>query len=146
MKMHVQDQVWNYFFFFHTNRPKKIFSRLFQAGKWPIFSILFKTPWQLYKWTHPVRFQLHGADEWVHNDAFNFPVEIIRHSSGRVRIDGRGFGSRHGEATRAVDGATAAIVLEEEPESWRECLLNKTKNTVLFDHDRKILQIFTSNR
>jgi len=34
-------QVWKIIFFFHTNRPKKIFSRLENDQ---IFSILFKTP------------------------------------------------------------------------------------------------------
>jgi len=32
-------QVWKCIFFFYTNRPK-IFSRLFQTGKWQYFSRL----------------------------------------------------------------------------------------------------------
>jgi len=39
-----EDQVWKIILFFRTNRPKRIFSRLFQTGKWqkffPCFFIL----------------------------------------------------------------------------------------------------------
>jgi len=76
-----KDQVWKIIFFFHSNRPKKIFFRLFQIGKWQKNFPYIKTAYE------PCKLFLHNMQRY-HTRRLKLNLQTFRSPNDSIKTAG----------------------------------------------------------